>query len=182
MAWQDEAIAAVAADRGRALVGYAYLLTGSIPAAEDLVQEAMVRTFLKARAGTPLSNPVSAEGYVRRTIATLFIDDYRRRRRWAGLVPRLAGTDRTRRVAEPSDSVEHLDLVAALATLPPRERTCLVLRYYEDLTVADIADRLGLAPGTVKRYLSQAIARLGQELTGDLGIGQDHDIVIRRES
>lgn len=181
MAWQDEALAAMAAERGRALVGYAYLLTGSIPAAEDLVQEALVRTYLKARSGTPLRNPVAAEGYVRRAIATLFIDDHRRRRRWAGLVPRLAASENARVVPEPSDQVAGLDLRAALATLPRQERTCVVLRYYEDLTLAEIADRMGLATGTVKRYLSRAVAHLGRELTGP-AIDLDDDVVIGRES
>lgn len=179
MAWQDEAIAAVAAERGRALVGYAYLFTGSVPAAEDLVQEALVRTFLRARSGTPLRDPVAAEGYVRRTIATMYVDDYRRRRRWTALVPRLAATDRDR-VGEPADRVDHLDLRAALTALAPRERACVVLRYYEDLTVADIAERLGLETGTVKRYLSQAVARLGHELAA--GFDQDDDVIIRRGS
>ncbi|WP_448062166.1 RNA polymerase sigma factor [Cellulomonas hominis] len=53
------------------------------------------------------------------------------------------------------------DLVqAALATLRPRLRACVVLRYYDDLTVPEIARQLGLSDGTVKRYLSDAINAL----------------------
>jgi RNA polymerase sigma-70 factor (ECF subfamily) len=57
-----------------------------------------------------------------------------------------------------------LDVRAALAELPPRERACIVLRFYDDLTVPQIAERLGLAQGTVKRYLADASARLAQLL------------------
>jgi RNA polymerase sigma-70 factor (ECF subfamily) len=61
-----------------------------------------------------------------------------------------------------------LDVRAALADLPPRERACTVLRFYDDLTVAQIAAQLGLAEGTVKRYLADASARLA-------GVLGDHD-------
>ena len=57
---------------------------------------------------------------------------------------------------------------AALALLSPRERTCVVLRHFDDLTVPQIAAATGLAEGTVKRYLSDAIVKLGAELTPDL--------------
>ena len=53
-----------------------------------------------------------------------------------------------------------IDVRAALATLRPRPRACVVLRFYDDLTVPEIAERLGLAPGTVKRYLSDAAEAL----------------------
>ncbi|WP_284329353.1 RNA polymerase sigma factor [Demequina litorisediminis] len=62
------------------------------------------------------------------------------------------------------DAAEVLDVRAALARLSPRERACIVLRFYDDLTVPAIAERLGLAEGTVKRYLSDASARLATEL------------------
>lgn len=54
----------------------------------------------------------------------------------------------------------------ALADLPPRERACTVLRFYDDLTVSQIAAQLGLADGTVKRYLADASARLAEVLGG----------------
>ncbi|WP_197683272.1 RNA polymerase sigma factor [Jiangella alkaliphila] len=56
--------------------------------------------------------------------------------------------------------VEGADLRSALATLSPRQRACVVLHYYEDLSVAQVADVLGCAPGAVKRHLSDARARL----------------------
>ena len=54
-----------------------------------------------------------------------------------------------------------------LANLAPRVRAVLVLRFYDDLTIAQIADELGLATGTVKRYLSDGLAALGQRMTED---------------
>ena len=53
---------------------------------------------------------------------------------------------------------------AQLDALSPRERACIVLRYYEDLKVDDIADRLGISAGAVKRYLSDAHAKLADAL------------------
>jgi RNA polymerase sigma factor (sigma-70 family) len=53
----------------------------------------------------------------------------------------------------------------ALATLSPRQRACVVLRYYEDLSVVEIADELGCAEGTVKRHLADARTKLALQLT-----------------
>lgn len=139
-------------ERGTALVRYAALLTGGTAEAEDLVQEALVRAFGQGR---PLRETAAAEAYVRRAILTVFLDGYRRRQRWGGvrhLLVRAETTDGPERA-----STERLDVHAALATLRPRLRACVVLRFYDDLTVAEIASRLGLADGTVKRYLSDAI-------------------------
>src|SRR5659263_378344 len=83
--WQqraDDAMATLARERGKALTGYAYLLTGDLRDAEDLVQDALVKTFVRRRSGLELG---SAEGYLHRTILTTYIDGYRRRRRWEDL-------------------------------------------------------------------------------------------------
>lgn len=161
----------LAESRGSALVGYAFLFTGELRDAEDLAQEALVKTMLRSRAGVELANAQSAEAYVRRTIASLYVDGYRRRRRWLALLPTLAERDAPENArgsaADPALTVEDLDLRAALATLPRRERACVVLRYFEDMTVPQIAELLGVAPGTVKRYLSQGIRRLGEVVVPD---------------
>lgn len=155
MAHDDEVVERLLAERGRALTGYAYLLCGNVHDAEDLVQDALVKTFARRRAGLALD---SAEGYVRRAVLTLYLDGWRKRKRWSGRLPV---------AAEPSERAGHadavgdrVDVVAALAALPRQQRACVVLRYYEDHTVAEIADALGVGDGTVKRYLSLATHRL----------------------
>jgi RNA polymerase sigma-70 factor (ECF subfamily) len=154
---EDEVVAALARDRGRALVGYAYLLTGNVRDAEDLVQDALVKTVLRSRSGVDLD---TAEAYVRRAVFTTFIDGHRRLRRWRDAVPRL-GHESTLPEPDAADRVTaQLDVRAALASLPRRERACVVLRYYDDLPLADIADALGVSVGAVKRYLSTGTHRL----------------------
>lgn len=158
-AWRrraDEAMATLARERGKALTGYAYLLTGNLRDAEDLVQDALVKTFVRRRSGLVLDN---AEAYVRRVMLTTYIDGARRVRLWA---------DARHLLAQPDGAEGHeravsdrADVEAALRTLSPQQRTCVVLRYYDDLTVPEIADRLALSDGTVKRYLSVAVHRLG---------------------
>jgi RNA polymerase sigma factor (sigma-70 family) len=141
-------------ERGRRLTRYAYLLTGESAAAQDLVQDALVRVFLRSRSGF---TPDCAEAYVRRSIMTLYVDGFRRRRRWALLRPFVAAPEP---VEEELAAVDRMDLRAALATLAPQERAAVVLRFYEDMPIADVAERMGLAPGTVKRYLSNAVHKL----------------------
>lgn len=157
----DAAMADLARDRGRALKAYAYLLTGDLGDAEDLVQDALIKTFL--RPGTV--EPVAAEGYVRRAILTTYIDGYRRRHRWGAVRHLLVRTEHQEGPEEVSS--HRVDVQVALRTLPPQQRACVVLRYYDDLTAAEIADRLGLGVGTVKRYLSLAVHRM-ETLLGPL--------------
>ncbi|MCR6689140.1 sigma-70 family RNA polymerase sigma factor [Cellulomonas sp.] len=157
----DDVLTTLARERGRALFGYAYLLTGDRPAAEDLVQEALVRTFARRRTGF---TPDDAEAYVRRAILTVYLDDARRRRRWTGVRHLLGRHDEPG--GDPAPAVGAvLDVQAALATLAPQERAAAVLRWCEDLTVPEVAARMGLAVGTVKRYLSTA----GHKLEARLG-------------
>jgi RNA polymerase sigma-70 factor (ECF subfamily) len=141
--------------RGGALVRYATLLTGDPRAAEDLVQDALVRCF---STGSALRETAAAEGYVRRTILTIFLDGYRRRARWDGVRHLLARDDDT--AGHEQAAAIRLDVHAALLTLRPRLRACVVLRFYDDLTVPEIARRLDLSDGTVKRYLFDATAQL----------------------
>ena len=161
MSWEDE-LDEFARTRGPALVGYGYLLTGELHAAQDLVQDAFVRTFARHRAGTDAAR---LEAYVRQAMLNIYRDSYRKRRRWYGVRPLVA----ERTTYGPPDAVaaDKVDVHNALAHLSPRERACVVLRHYEDLTVPDIADRLGLSEGSVKRYLSDARARLGPLLDDD---------------
>lgn len=155
----DDALADFVRDRGAALLKHAALLTGSRRGAEDLVQDALVKVFAGRRGR--IRDLDSLEGYVRRTITTLFLDSYRRHRRWVKVRHLLTDPD-TGGVED--DVARGVDIAAALRTLAPRERACVVLRFYADLTVPQIADDLGLAQGTVKRYLSDATHALATVL------------------
>jgi RNA polymerase sigma factor (sigma-70 family) len=154
--------------RGGSIVRYATLLCGDPREAEDLVQEALVRVFTvlrRPRGDGPgdLRGLENAEAYVRRTVLNIYLDGYRRRRRWLAVRHLFGGQDAS---AGPDQAgPDRLDLDAALATLPPRQRACVVLRFYADLTVEQIACDLGVTAGTVKRHLYDANASLTVTLT-----------------
>ncbi len=155
---RDDVLATLVQDRWQALVGYAYLLAGDRAAAEDLVSEAVVRTFTARRR----IDPGAVEGYVRRAVLTIYIDGHRRRGRWRERLPFLATPDHH---DGPEVRAGEADEVrAALAHLPRRQRACVVLRFYDELSIAEVADALGLAEGTVKRYLSMAMHDLQSRL------------------
>lgn len=154
MGWQDD-VTALARERGPALVGYAYLLVGDLAAAQDLVQDAFVKTFVRLRAGHDLDH---LEAYVRRAILNGVRDGLRRRASFTAAAPRLAERSSAQDMA---GVAERVDLERALAGLAPRVRACLVLRHYEGMAVAEVGRTLGLSDGAVKRYLSDGRARLG---------------------
>ena len=160
-AWSDT-LDALMRERAPALFGYAYVMTGDPHEAEDLLQEALVRTF---RANRRITTVDAAHAYVKRAISTAFIDKHRRT---LARPARAGGDDGEYGLArasaafpDPTQKVAtHMDLHAAILSLPPRERACVVLRYLDDQSVASVAAELGLAVGTVKRYLSDAVAKL----------------------
>ncbi|WP_149203676.1 RNA polymerase sigma factor [Actinotalea subterranea] len=167
MAWEEQ-VGSLARERGPALVGYAYLLTGNLPAAEDLVQEGLIRTFSRRRSTADVE---WLEAYVRRAILNAYLDTYRRRRLWTRTAPKLAAA--TTSDAPDTLATDKADVDAALAHLGPRERACVVLRYFDDLTTREVADTLKISEGAVKRYLSDARAHLGQLLTEQDGDAAD---------
>ena len=142
-------------ERRSALVAYACLFVVDRRDAEDLVHDAIVRTFARPRAVTEIH---AAEGYVRQAIRTVFLDQTRSRRTWLGkahLLERRVGARQRTDAATAS-----ADVGAALQLLTPRERACVVLRYFDDLPVSEMAAALHLAEGSVKRYLSDGTAKL----------------------
>lgn len=159
-------------ERERALLGYAYVVCGDATLAQDLVQDALVKTFSKPRGDL---HPSKTEAYVRRAIVTLYVDHYRRQQRWTR-VQHLFSTPETSASTTPFSDLS-ADVATALADLPPRVRACVVLRFFDDLTVPDIATQLGLAPGSVKRYLSDGLhaleLRLGSLDDADHALAED---------
>jgi len=149
----DPALESFARARFAALLRFGLLLTGNGHDAEDLVQTALMRTALRWRS---VREP---EPYVRRAMVRLHVNWRTRiRARMAdGPVPDLA--------APADDPDTRMVMWQALASLPPRQRTVLVLRYYEDMSEAEIADTLGVSRGTVKSTAARALARL-REHTG----------------
>lgn len=172
MAQWEQLLEEVVRTRRMALIAYACLFTRDRVEAEELVQEAVVRTFSRARTWPDAR---SAEAYVRTAIRTSFLDATRRRRTWRDASHLFAG-DRTGRSPDET-AATGIDVRAALGDLPPRERACVVLRYIDDLTVADIAAELSLSDGAVKRYLSDGSRRLRAALGDAVRWPDDPEVV-----
>lgn len=142
------------ATRSRALLRTAYLLTGNVADAEDLVQAALAKTFL---AWDRIEDRGALDGYVRRAIVNTHISWWRRRRVEeypTDEIPDQAVADH----AITSDLQETMR--RAVDRLPERMRAAVLLRYYEDMTEAEVADVLGVSLGTVKSTVSRAVAKL----------------------
>lgn len=139
-----------------AVLRWAHLLTGDRGRAEDLVQHAFAATYRHWRR----IEPDGAEAYVRRAVLNAHLSWWRRGWRSEQPVaelPERPGPDPT---GGTGDIDERDAMWSALAVLPPRQRAVLVLRYYEDLSEAEIARVLDIAPGTVKSQAAKGIARL----------------------
>jgi RNA polymerase sigma-70 factor (sigma-E family) len=144
-------------DRVRSrLLGLAMLLTGDRELAQDLAQEALLRTW---RTWSRVRRYEDPEGWTRRVLHNLAVSELRRRR------PRLAVEERAG--GEPSPDA--MALSAALAALPPRVRRVLVLYYYADMPVGAIARELRVPEGTVKSWLSRGRAAMNTLLRDDAG-------------
>ncbi|MFV0632879.1 RNA polymerase sigma factor [Demequina sp.] len=161
MAKWEPLLAELIETRRRDLVAYARMLTGSLPDAEDLVQDALVEAFGgRAR----FTHVAQAEAYTRKVIASRFIDGTRRKATERKALGRLRRPE-VDTAAGPDLLAEHrTDVTRALQTLPARERACVVLRYLQHLTIEETAEQLGLSAGSVKRYVHDGVARLNTEL------------------
>lgn len=141
--------------RSSALLRFAYLLTGNQAQAEDLVQEALAIVCLKAG---QLEHEVALESYVR-TVMTRTHLSWRRRRSWRELFQE-EPEERPVMGSVEDAVVGHETLWPLVQKLPPRQRTVVVLRFYEDLPEAAIAEAMGVSVGTVKSQLHAALANL----------------------
>ncbi|WP_457208774.1 SigE family RNA polymerase sigma factor [Nocardioides sp. P5_C9_2] len=152
------AFAEFVAARSAALHRSAYLMVGERQLAQDLLQEALTKTYV---AWPTLRDPSKAEAYTRRVITTTAISWYRRRswqERPSDTIPEAPADARSDGLGD--DLARREWVWSALQSLPPRQRAAVVLRYYEDLTEAQTAAALGCAVGTVKSQVHAALATL----------------------
>ena len=166
MGRRDESEFAAFAEACRpALRRTAYLMCGDWERAADITQEAMIRVYV---AWPRLEQDHGLRAYARRAVVSVAIEQARKRS--SREVPTADLGDRL--VEDAADHVvDRLLLMTALAELPARQRACVVLRYYEDLSVEAVAEALGCRTGTVKSQtargleaLRAAYARHGGEL------------------
>lgn len=137
---------------GDRMLRTAVLLTGDRHAAEDLVQSTYAQVFARWRLVSRAENPAA---YTRTILTRLFLSDRRRKR--VPELPLLDGADAT---APPGDPTLRLSLVEALGTLPPLDRAVLVLRYFHDLPVDEVAAQTGLSASACRSRASRALTRL----------------------
>jgi RNA polymerase sigma-70 factor (sigma-E family) len=165
--WRDDAgteVTALYQAHGVGLIRLAVVVLGDRPAAEDVVQEAFCGLY---RRWDHLDDPQNALRYVRSSVLNgcrSVLRNQSRRRSRPG-EPQPGGPD----TAESAESAalageEHRAVLTALRRLPDRQREALVLRFYLELTEAEIAQSMGISPGTVKSTVSRALAALGRLL------------------
>ena len=148
--------------RSASLHRAAYLMVGDVALAQDLVQEALTKTYV---AWPRLHRTASAEAYTRKAITTTAISWFRRKS-WSN--------ERATESLPETSSGGHADAVVqstllwtCLQDLPVRQRAAIVLRYYEDLTEAQTAETMGCAIGTVKSQVSAGLTKLRERLGSD---------------
>jgi RNA polymerase sigma-70 factor (sigma-E family) len=148
----------------------AYLMLGEHQLAEDLVQTSLAKTYASWR---KVKEPAAAPAYARVVLANTAASWFRRRS-WRNERP----TERLPVPGDEHDPSTRPAVIDALRTLAPRQRAVVVLRYYDDLSVREVAHALGISEGTVKSQTSDALARLRRQL-GDAVVpateGAHHD-------
>lgn len=147
----DEEFTDWAAGCQQALLRSAYLITGDMHRAQDLVQEALVKVALR----WPRLREQNPTAYARRILVRDNVSWWRRRRETTG-----AATDGTGAAAVSSDPATALVVRQALMRLTPSQRAVLVLRHLDDLSERETAEVLGVSIGTVKSQNAAALARL----------------------
>ncbi|GII63478.1 RNA polymerase sigma factor [Sphaerisporangium krabiense] len=158
MSGKDEEFREFVVARGPALLRAAYHLTGQPADAEDLLQAALAKTYL---AWDRINDRASLDGYVRRAMVNINISWWRRRK-----LEEYPSEDLPEAPARegPTPGEIHELLEQAIDRLPARQRTAILLRYYEDMSETEIASTLGISIGTVKSTVSRAMAKLRGDL------------------
>ena len=152
----DEAITQIYAAHYRSLVRLATLLLRDVGASEEVVQDSFIAMH---GAWRRLRDPDRALAYLRQSVVNRSRSVLRHRtvelRHAPAPMPDAASAEHGA-----MGSLEHQEVIVALRRLPERQREVLVLRYYADLSEADIADAIGISRGAVKSHASRGMAAL----------------------
>ncbi len=148
-----------AASAWPSLYRHAYLLSGNHADAEDLAQQTLIKVH---GAWSKVAGAEAPQTYVRRILVNTFLST---KRPMARRLEVLAGDQAPEPVTPPADGPEdRMTLWPHVRDLPPRQRAVIVLRYYEHLSEAEIADALDCSAGTVKSTAHRALANLRTSL------------------
>jgi len=146
------------------LLRTAYLVTGDAGHAEDLVQESLFEVARRWPRVVTMDRPLA---YARKVLVNLAVDGSMRRSRHRAELrqgdsagPRWRESETSRETFAAVD--DRLGLIGALSALPPRQRATLVLRYFDDLSEAEVASTLGCSIGTVKSTSSRGLEKMRQ--------------------
>jgi RNA polymerase sigma-70 factor (sigma-E family) len=138
----------------------AFLLCGNWHTAEDLVQTTLARVFVSWR---KIRRRDAARAYAARTLVNTYLAEKRSKRSAEILTDRFP-----ERPVEPHAPETRIVVLSVLATLPPRARAVVVLRYWEDLSVDQVAAMLSCSPGNVKSLAAGALSKLRAAVDEDL--------------
>jgi RNA polymerase sigma-70 factor (sigma-E family) len=145
----------------------AYLVCGDWHRADDVVQDAFYKLYLSwakvDRSGNPLA-------YARRVVVNAALDSGRRP--WRREVPTDQPPDHASYSDAARDHADRDELQVALAQLGPRQRACVVLRFYEDLSIEQTAEILDCSPGTVKSQTARGLESLRHAMDSMRSIGR----------
>lgn len=158
------------AAREGALQRTAHLLTGDVHSAQDLVQTTLAKLYLRWDSVRSADN---IDAYARTALVNEFRSSWRR----AGRRPELLVADVP---DSPGDEAPAYDgsrdaVWQFVCSLPPKQRAVVVLRFYEQLTEAEIAGLMGISVGTVKSQSSRALAALRARLAGHPELSGEED-------
>ncbi|MBP2325514.1 RNA polymerase sigma-70 factor (sigma-E family) [Kibdelosporangium banguiense] len=150
--------------RSRRLRRLAYAMCGDWHLAEDITQNTFIRLYQRWKR----VRPETADAYARRILTNVFLSGVPKRKReqaFAAIPDEVAPQGR--------NSEERLDIAAALRDLSPSQRAMVVLRFMEDLSIAEVAELMGVAQGTVKSQTSRGVEALRTALEIPEGVMND---------
>jgi RNA polymerase sigma-70 factor (sigma-E family) len=163
MSSSDDEFTVFAEAASSRLMATAFLLCGDWHTAEDLAQTTLAKVFA---AWWRIRSRDAVHVYAQRTLLNTYLAHYRRRQRREMLVPDVAAL--AERGVEPQTPELRLALIDALAMLPPKARAVVVLRYWEDMSIDQVAALLGCSAGNVKSQSARALDKLRLLLDGSL--------------